>query len=412
MRNGVLGALLLVFGGAANAPAFAEGTDAASPLEAVEAGKPLITLRPRYEHVDQDGKPFDANALTMRTLLGWQTGSYAGFSGVAQAINVGRLNDNYNDTKNGRTQFPVVADPDVTDVNQLYLDYAGIPDTRVRAGKQIINLDNVRFIGNVDFRQIMQVFTGATVENKSLPDTALYAGHLTRLRTVFGDQQDIELEILHAAYEWSPGNKLVGYGYFDDSPKTASATGFADNSNRIAGLRADGAYPVGDKARLFYTAEYARQTAYADGDSRIDAHYMHLGAGGGAAAFYARFDYELLSSNNGVYGFQTPLGTNHLFQGWADQFLTTPPQGIRDRYVVVGGTLWQANLTAEAHDFRSDYGNIHYGQEIDFGVSYPLRKDLLAKLEYANFNEKDVLSGAARKPDTEKLWLTLVYNFQ
>ena len=215
MRKIFLSVLLAVFA----APAAADD-GAASLADAITGGKLLLNLRPRYEHVEQDGKPYDANALTLRTLLGWETATYRGFSATAQLLDVGRANENYNDTKNGRTQFPVVADPDDTDINQLYLDYTGLADTRLRVGKQSIKLDNVRFIGNVEFRQVMQVFTGATLENRSLPNTTLYAGHLSRLKTVFGDQQEIRLDILHAAYEWKPGNVLVGYGYFHDSAKT------------------------------------------------------------------------------------------------------------------------------------------------------------------------------------------------
>ena len=391
----------------------ADESQAASPFDAVTGGKLLLNLRPRYEHVEQDGKAYDANALTLRTLLGWQTGTYRGFSATAQMIDVGRLNENYNDTKNARTQFPVVADPDNTDINQAYLDYSGLPDTRLRLGKQSIKLDNVRFIGNVEFRQVMQVFTGLTAENKSLPNTTLYGGHLERLKTIFGDQQEIKLEILHAAYEWSPGNNLIGYGYLHDSAKTVSATGFANNSNRILGLRADGAYPWGDTVRLLYTAEYARQNDYADGDSRIDADYIHGGIGADWKIIYARADYEVLGSDNGVYAFQTPLGTNHLFQGWADLFLTTPARGIRDAYLTIGGPIAAAKWSAEFHDFKSDFGHIHYGQEFDFGVTYPFRKGLIGKIEYASFREADILAPAlARKRDTDKLWLTLVYNFE
>ncbi|MBI3528195.1 MAG: alginate export family protein [Betaproteobacteria bacterium] len=393
--------------------AFSAEESAGSLADAITGGKLLLNLRPRYEHVEQDGKQFDANALTLRTLLGWQTGSYYGFGVTAQMIDVGRANDNYNDTKNGKTQFPTVADPDNTDINQVYLDYTGLSDTRLRLGKQSIKIDNVRFVGNVEFRQVMQVFTGATVENKSLPNTTLYGGHLERLKTIFGDQQEIKLEILHAAYEWAPGNNLIGYGYFHDSAKTASVTGFANNSNQIVGLRADGAYPLSDQIKLLYTAEYAKQNDYADGDSRIDADYTHAGVGLGWPAFYARLDYELLGSNNGVYAFQTPLGTNHLFQGWADLFLTTPKQGIRDSYLTVGGSVVKAKWSAEYHDFKSDFGSIHYGHELDFGVTYPLMKGLVGKVEYASFREDDVLAPAtARKRDTDKLWLTFIYNFE
>lgn len=387
----------------------AEG-EAASLSDALTGGKLLLNLRPRYEHVEQDGKQYDANASTLRTLLGWQTGTYRGFTATGQMINVGRANDNYNDTKNGKTQYPVVADPDNTDINQIYLDYTGLSDTRMRLGKQSIKLDNVRFIGNVEFRQVMQVFNGLTVENKSLPKTALYGGHLERLKNVFGDQKAINLEILHAAYEWSPGNQAIGYGYFYDTEQPASA---ANTSNQIIGLRADGAYPLNEKVKLLYTAEYATQQDYADGGSQIDADYVHAGAGLGWAAFFARVDYELLSSNDGLYGFQTPLGTNHLFQGWADQFLTTPAQGIRDTFLTVGGSVMKAKWSAEYHDFKSDFGSIHFGQEFDVGVSYPLHKGLLGKIEFASFKEDDILTPATdRKRDTDKFWLTLIYNFE
>ena len=389
----------------------AAAEEAATPLDALLAGKAGINLRPRYEHVEQDGRAYDANALTLRTLIDWQSGSWKGFSGFAQLIDVGRANDNYNDTRNGRTRFPVVADPDNTDINQLYLDYSGLPDTRLRLGRQSIKLDNVRFVGNVEFRQIMQVFNGITVENRSMPNLILTGGHLERLKTIVGDQQEIRLEMLNAAYQWREGNRVVAFGYFHDSPRTASATGFADNSNRILGLRADGAYPLDERMTLLYTAEYAIQDDYAGGDARIDADYLHAGIGAGWASFYLRADYEQLSSNGGVYGFQTPLGTNHLFQGWADLFLSTPAQGIRDMYVSAGGKLGKAQWSAAWHDLRSDFGGIRYGSELDIGVSYPLYKKLAGKFEYASFKEEDVLGGAARKPDTDKIWLTLTYSY-
>ena len=121
----------------------------------------------------------------------------------------------------------------------------------------------------------------------------------------------------------------------------------------------------------------------------------------------------MLGSNQGQYGFQTPLGTNHLFQGWADLFLTTPAQGIRDTYLSAGGPLFKARWSIELHDFKSDFGGIHYGREFDIGLGCPLRKGLNGKLEFADFHEDDQLTPAsARKRDTQKIWLTLVYNFE
>jgi Alginate export len=391
-----------------------------SPLEirqaslprAIMGGKPLLNLRPRYERVAQEGKVFDSNALTVRSLLGWQTGAYLGFSATAQFIDVGRANDNYEDGKNGKINYPRVADPDHTGINQLYLDYNGIPSTRVRLGTQSIKLDNVRMVGNVEFRQVMQVFTGLSVENKSLPGTTVFAAHLERLKNIFGDQKPVKIEMLNLAYQWAPGNNAIAYGYFHEQPVTASATGLADSSNRILGLRADGAYPLNETVKLLYTAEFAMQNDYAAGDARIDADYLRAGAGVAWGAYYVRLDQELLSSNNGVYAFQSPLGTNHLFQGWADQFLTTPANGIRDTFLSAGATVGKAKILGEYHDFKSDVGSVYYGTGIDIGVTYPLAKGLNGKIEYASFREGDVLAPAARKRDTNKLWLTLIYQLE
>jgi hypothetical protein len=238
---------------------------------------------------------------------------------------------------------------------------------------------------------------------------------LWRLKTVFAQQQQVRFEIAHVDWSWKPGNHLVGYSYFLDSAKTVSATGFADNSNWIIGTRADGGYPIAQNWKALYSAEYAKQDPYQDGDNRIDAAYEHFGGGAQWQEYFARVDYELLGSNGGKYGFQTPLGTNHLFQGWADQFLTTPPQGIRDWYVSAGAPVWRVKLYGEYHWFKSDFGGIDYGQEFDFGATMPIPalKGLLGKFEFAYFTEGDPLSPtSARKRDTTKVWLTLIYNFE
>jgi len=378
--------------------------------QALTEGKPTIYLRPRYEHVEQANKPSDADALTMRTLLGYRTGSWYGLSAYFEGINVGHFGDqNYNDVANvTNSPYPLVADPDGTDVNQFYADYAGIPHTMLRAGRQSIKLDNVRFIGNVDFRQWMQVFNAVGIENTSLPNTHAYAGYLMRQRTTADTQRDINAPIFNLRYTWKPDNVLVGYAYLQDQANTGQNTGFADNSNKIFGARADGAYPLSEVWRLLYTAEYAKQDAYSGGDPRIDASYYHLGIGGQYKDIFMRLDQERLSSNRGLYGFQTPLVTNHLFQGWADQFLTTPQQGIRDTYLAAGAKPYKVWLYGEYHRFKSDFGDIDFGHEFDIGVSYPFLRSLLGKFEYAEYRAGE---GNTGKVDVRKLWLTLIYTY-
>jgi hypothetical protein len=388
----------------------AQNIVATSPAEALAQGQPILSLRARLELADQDGPPDTGHALTLQTLAGWRTATWADLAATAELINVGRANDNYNDGQNGKTRYPVIADPDDTDVNQLFLDWTGISDTRVRGGRQAVLLDNVRFVGNVAFRQVMQVFNGVTVENRSLPQTRLFLGYIGRVKTVDTREHDSSTLLLNAAYSLGPRESLVAYGYFQDQYDAIGAAGFAgpapaDASNRILGARADGARALGDWS-LLYTLEYARQSDYADGDARIDADYLRLGLGGRWGSYLLRVDQERLGSNNGTFGFQTPLATRHPFQGWADQFLTTPPQGLRDTYLTGGAQIGKAQLTAEYHQFKADAGGIDFGSELDFGVSYPLPRKIVARAEYADYQAGDAASG---KTDLRRIWLTLSF---
>ncbi len=414
--------LLTGTGALAQVPA-AVDEGAATPLEALTGGALLLNLRPRFENVAQDGKPEHAEAFTLRTLLGWRTKPWHGLSLTVEGIDVRHLAEqDFATTRNDPrfADYPIVADPDDTDVNQLYLDYTGLPDTRLRVGRQSIKLDNVRFVGNVEFRQVMQVFNAAMVENTSLPNTHVVAGYLWRQKNILGDQHDLDMPLLNVRYTWRAGNDLTAYAYLQDQDNTGQALrhtsatpAFTDNSNRIFGARANGGYALRDSLKLLYTVEYAKQDDYSGGDGRIDAHYLHLGAGPQVGDWFLRLDYELLSSNDGRYGFQTPLGTNHLFQGWADQFLTTPAQGLRDLYVALGGKFGRVGVYAELHEFKSDRGSIDFGHEFDLGVTVPLLKGLTGKLEYADYRAGDAVAGdlLANKVDVRKFWLTLIYQF-
>jgi Alginate export len=340
-------------------------------MDAVKEGKNLTSFRLRYETVSQDGlqpnntigtalNPTrfedvkDADALTLRSLIGWQTAPYNNFSFAAQLIDVTKLMDNFNDSTNNtlvngasnqvrNIEYAKVVDPSYTGVNQLYVDWTGLKNTRFRLGRQQLNLDNVRFIGDIGFRQVMQVFDGVSVLNKSLPETEIFAAHYEKITQITTEQRDGYLDIANIRYRISPTEFLVGYGYFSNVNDLGFGNAWfgaaslnnpgklninADQSNKTFGLRLDGTHPFTPNFRAHYTAEYAKQSDYANGDSRIDAHYYKIGGGLGFDNFNFRVDQELLSSNDNKYAFQTPYGTNHLFQGWVDKFLATPRSGI------------------------------------------------------------------------------------
>ncbi len=441
-------------------------------MDAIKTGKNMTSFRLRYEYVQQDGlqpnnlsnaanslNPTraedikDANALTLRSLIGWQTAPFHNWSIAAQLINVSKLDDDFNDGTNGfrtngasnqnnRIAYAKVVDPDHTDINQLYVDWTGIKNTRVRAGRQQVNLDNVRFIGDIAFRQVMQVFDGVSVFNKTIPDTELFVAHFEKVNQIFTTERNGNLEIINARYRLSPTEFLVGYGYlsaFDNLGMgnawfgTGAANLAADQSNKTFGIRLDGTHPFTPNYRAHYTAEYAKQSDYKGGDDRIDAHYYKLGGGFGIDNFNVRIDQELLSSNKNQFAFQTPFGTNHLFQGWVDKFLVTPRAGIKDSFVTATYRYGDVVFFADYHVLASDEdfytvnggasrtGN-RYGTEWNAAMTWNVDKNWMTKLEYGKFSEDDHFAAAAnttsnaagtrgRIRDTEKLWLTAMYTF-
>ncbi|MGF6692521.1 hypothetical protein M2318_002593 [Metapseudomonas resinovorans] len=56
-------------------------------------GKPILDARYRYENVEQDNNLRNANAQTLRTRVGFQSGKWYGLSGLVEVDNVSRLGD-------------------------------------------------------------------------------------------------------------------------------------------------------------------------------------------------------------------------------------------------------------------------------------------------------------------------------
>ncbi|MNY14469.1 hypothetical protein D3C86_1476460 [compost metagenome] len=109
----------------------------------------------------------------------------------------------------------------------------------------------------------------------------------------------------------------------------------------------------------------------------------------------------------GNRAFQTPLATKHAFQGWADIFLTTPADGIKDSYLSASTPLLGGTVTGMYHDYRAELGSSHYGDEIN--ISYarpiPLLKGLTALAKYARYDADDA------NVDTDTLWLQAQYSY-
>ena len=161
---------------AASAPApVAAPAPAAAPaptdlVSALTGGKAHLDFRYRYEQVDQQGFDVDAYASTLRTRLNYTTAEWQGLTAMLEAANVVVLGQYslFNSTTNGATSRPVVADPEYTEINQAWLQYKLGEFTGI-GGRQVINLDNQRFVGNVAWRQNDQTYDAVTLKVGSIP---------------------------------------------------------------------------------------------------------------------------------------------------------------------------------------------------------------------------------------------------
>lgn len=379
--------------------------------------KPVFDARYRFEHVDPDNALHDANANTLRTRIGLETRPLAGWSAHVEIDNVSHLGaEDFNSTRNGNTGYAVVADPDGTAFNQAWLKWAG-QHGGATLGRQRVNFDNQRFVGGSAWRQNEQTFDGALVQ--FTPFETLTATYLwiDQVNTVFGPGDgranrsnlatlEGDSHLFNVQYRPSKALSLTAYQYrldFDNAAVTATAP-LGTLSTVTTGLRAQGA------VRAFsFAAEYARQTDHAGNPWDLDSRYALLELGWKAGPVQLKAGEERLGagSGEGNRAFQTPLATKHAFQGWADLFLTTPTEGLRDRYAGLSSALFGGTVQAWLHDFDGDRGP-GFGRELDLSYQRPLpwSKKLTGLVKFARYRADD-----ARTVDTDKTWVQLQYTY-
>jgi len=369
-------------------------------------------IRPRYEYVNTDNTVDDANAYTVRASVGIQADLFQidGLSTYLEATGVFGSGDYYSlsDDRNGNN-YNVVADPTQTRFTQAYVDYK-FGDTLIRAGRQAVNLDNLRFIGTVDWRQMPQTYDAVAIINNSVEGLSLLGAYIWQVNTIFdkdtvkpvGDKFDTGSAILHASYEFMPELKVTGYGYLIED--------FADTW----GIAATGKFGIGESSNISYRAEYAIQNdpSFTDlaPNKTADADYYNIEATLNMSGFLAGAKYEVLGAGNDANGpFSTPLATLHAHNGWADMFLGTPTEGLVDLNGMIGYKSAGFGVAKVIyHDFSSDEGSIDFGTEIDalYKNKIPGVKGLSGLIKGAWFTADD-----ARYVDTSKVWAMLDYKF-
>jgi hypothetical protein len=374
--------------------------------EAVRGSDLLFDLRLRFEGVEQDGIAEDAEALTSRLKIGFETKPLGKTALLAEAVAIEDLVDDYDSTVNGETAFPVVADPaDFVAVNRFAIINKSLERTALTFGRQRIVLDDSRFVGNVGWRQNEQTFDAlrAQLGTGKLKTDLAYANQVNR---VFGPDSPVGRwhgdVVLANVAKTLPAGTLTLFDYYADLDDAA-----VQSSNTI-GVRLAGARKLGTVGAS-YVVSYARQQDTGNNPASFTEGYRLLEGGLAFAKIAFGVGYEVLGGD-GTSSFQTPLGTLHAFQGWADKFLATPASGIEDRYVKLSypmgkhGVFGNIAATAFFHDFSAEQGSAHFGEELDLQLVARTEK-MTFTLKYSDYRADALLT------DTDKLWLSVDYAF-
>ena len=347
------------------------GAGAATWSEALEATEVGLSLRFRYESVEDDTPARDANASTLRTTLQLKTGSYRGFRLHLEAENVAVIGDD--DTfrnagagsrSNGVTDRSTIADVEQTELNQAYISYEQ-SGFNLTAGRREINLADQRFVGAVGWRQNHQsfdtvLFGGAPHEK--LKWTYAYIG---RAHRIFGDSREMSTHLFDVT--WSADDwRLRGYGLELDYDDLA----FAGASTRTLGIEWTGSRELSDSTTLVYELEGATQVDTGDNSGDVDADYTNVAAGLRRGGITAKVVWERLGGSPTDGQFSTPLATLHKFNGWADRFLSTPADGLEDLSLQLSGRHGAWSWAARYHDFGAESASTSYGSEVDLSLSW------------------------------------------
>lgn len=379
-------------------------TAADSLSEAFSNGSSDISFRYRLENVDQDGFSESATASTLRTRLNFKTEDYKGFTFFIEADNVMEVfADSYNagaGNSPGNGEYPVIADPQGTEVNQAWVNYAFSKDNGVKIGRQRILLDNQRFVGGVGWRQNEQTYD-AVSGSFDLSGSKLFVSYIDNVNRIFGDDvaagdQDNSTYLVNWSNKIKDVGKVSAY-YYDINNYDAAAF-----STATYGVKFNGSSDA-----FSYGAEIATQSDANNNTVDYSANYWRLDAGYKFEKANLFGGYEVLEgdADNPGSSFRTPLATLHAFNGWADKFLGTPNDGIEDLFIGVKGAVNGYKWQAIYHDFSAEDSSRDLGDEIDISVAKKVNDHVSLLFKTAFYDAETHAS------DTTKLWFMVSSKF-
>jgi hypothetical protein len=401
------------FGVVAEARASEVGGEAAASAPASTAWNALrqsdlrYAFRYRLEDVDEAGGALDATASTLRSRIAIRSAAWRRWALALEVDNLARIGgDGYNSTRNGRTDRALIADPQGTELNIATLQYTGMNHV-VTLGRQRLNFDDERFVGGVGWRQNEQTFDAATVRWRlgRVDSTYSFVANVNRVVGPEAGSPPGDLRgtnhLLNLQIDAGAAGGLTAFLYWLDFDNAAAL------SSRTAGLRWAKAFPLAGQWRLAALGSFAVQRDAGANPIDFEANYWKIEAALKRGEWAVTLGTERLdgSEQGPGRGFQTPLGTVHLFQGWADRFTVTPAEGIEDRYVAVSGALGAVKIAAAWHEFDSAAADRDFGSEWNASANWAVHSRVDLLLKYADYSTESFAA------DARKIWLQALVTF-
>jgi hypothetical protein len=199
-----------------------------------------------------------------------------------------------------------------------------------------------------------------------------------------------------------PALKLESYAYLLDleqAPTLSTAT---------YGLRGEGFFQVGAGFTARLNGAFSYQEDRANNPLSISLRHTLVEAGLGYDEFTALVGREVLEGNRTI-GFQTPIASPHAFQGWAEVFVTKPPDGLTDVYVKatygfpVLAIFGKPTASVAYHDFTAERTVAGLGSEWDAGLDVRFNDHFSYSGAFALYD------GGGARPDKHVFWLYATY---
>ena len=370
---------------------------------AADPPQPVVQndVRLRYEQVDTDAGRGQGLTLRLRPSVEFNPSQSLSILAELDLIVAG-IPDDRNGLFAGGDR-PAIPDPEGAEVNRLQIELSPSENWSVTAGRQRVSIGNERFIGISDFRQNQQTYDGVTTALRSDSGATLNAGYIWQANRFIGNRQ--------------PGGTLRSDSHFLDAglPTPFGQIGVvhvdldldtdapALSDSRTTALTINGRAFARDLG-VFWSAAYAVQ----DRDGRQPT-YAELGAHLEYRDVSLRLRAERLGSDDGV-ALQTPLATLHKFNGRADVFTVTPPEGLEDLEIMARwrlgsiGPLRGTQVSVSHNDFEPAGDGPAYGSEWGAAASTRLGPVSLG-VEWAGYRADSF------SEDVDKVWLTLSRRF-